>query len=251
MLREADGIAVAGLGANVRAWMSTRAGGVSAAPFEHLNLGRGVGDDPDAVLENRARCERLMQAPLCWLHQVHGAQCVHADTSAHAPQADAAYTCDTRMALAIQAADCLPVLFSAVGAQNQALAVAGAHAGWRGLAAGVLESTVAALRLAAPGATLRAWLGPCIGPQAFEVGGDVLAAFPGETARFRYTPRPLGDARWHGDLQGLAQDRLLSLGVSQVLREVACTFSEPSRFFSFRRDGRHSGRMAAFIRLLA
>jgi hypothetical protein len=240
---------VPGLGLNVRAAMSTRAGGVSAPPFDSLNLGRSVGDAPEAVAENRARVAAWMGAPAVFLHQVHGARCVMLDAHSGSEQADAAVSTRADLTLAIQVADCLPLLFSAVRGE-QAVAVAGAHAGWRGLAAGVIEATVAQLRATAPGCTLRAWLGPCIGPEAFEVGPEVKAAFPGGEAHFRFTPRPDGDARWHADLQGLALDRLAALGVHPVSRERASTFSDASRFFSFRRDGARSGRLAALIRLL-
>lgn len=241
---------VEGLGTNVRAAMSTRAGGVSRPPFDSLNLGRSVGDDPAAVAENRARVAAWMGAPAVFLHQVHGTRCVPLSEQAGDEQADAAVSTRSDLTLAIQVADCLPLLFSAVDAQGRALAVAGAHAGWRGLAGGVIEATVQTLRSTAPGGTVRAWLGPCIGPEAFEVGAEVRAAFPGGERHFRYTPRPDGDARWHADLQGLAGDRLAALGVNAVTRERASTFSDASRWFSFRRDAARSGRLAAFIRLL-
>jgi polyphenol oxidase len=238
------------LGPNVRAWMSTRAGGVSTGPFDSLNLGRSVGDDPEAVRINRERVAALMQSPLVFLHQVHGALCVTLDANSGAQQADAGISTRSDLCLGVQVADCLPALFSALDQNGRALAVAGAHAGWRGLAAGVLENTVLALRQAAPGAELRAWLGPCIGPEAFEVGEDVLASFPHGPEHFRFAPRPDGSARWRADLQGLAMARLHALGVQAVQRDATCTLSNPSKFFSFRRDGQRSGRMAAFIRLL-
>lgn len=243
-------LAVPGLGANVRAAMSTRAGGVSRAPFDALNLGRSVGDDPAAVTENRARVAAWMGAPAVFLHQVHGADCVELDEDADQARADAAVSRRHDLTVAIQVADCLPLLFSAVRGE-QAHAVAGAHAGWRGLAAGVIECCVARLRSAAPGCDIRAWMGPCIGPLDFEVGAEVLAAFPAGAEHFRFTPRADGDPRWHADLQGLAQQRLYALGVNCVGAEPASTVADASRFFSFRRDGARSGRMAAFIRLLA
>lgn len=253
MPSELPGIAVQGLGDGLRAWMGTRAGGVSAAPFDRLNVGRSVGDDPAAVAENRARVERHMGAPLCWLSQVHGTRCVVAKVGTGLEEADAAVTADPGLSLAIQVADCLPVLLAALDAQHRALAVGGAHAGWRGLAAGVLETTVARLREQAPGCRIRAWLGPCIGADAFEVGREVREAFDAEAladpALLRYAPRADGDPRWRADLQGLAAQRLARLGIHSVLRERACTLSEASRFFSFRRDGARSGRMVACIRL--
>ena len=250
MPSEDFGIAVDGLGDGLIAWMSTRAGGVSLPPFDSLNLGRSSGDDPAAVAENRARVARHLGAEPVFLRQVHGARCVVLSDSMLDEQADAAVCTRPDLAVAVQVADCLPVLFSALDAQGRAVAVAGAHAGWRGLAAGVLENTLSQLRESAPGAEIRAWLGPCIGPDAFEVGADVQQAFEGDEACFRFTPRPDGDPRWHADLQGLALRRLQRAGVNAPLRLPACTVSEPSRFFSFRRDGARSGRLAAFIRLL-
>lgn len=251
---EAFGIEIIGLGEGLRAWMSTRAGGVSQGAYASLNLGPSSGDAPAAVAENRARVAAHLGAPPVFLQQVHGARCVPLTPEAAGTEADAAVSTRSELSLAIQVADCLPVLFSAVDAEGRARAVAGAHAGWRGLAAGVLENTVAALREAAPAQAepveLRAWLGPCIGPQAFEVGPEVLAAFPADAACFRYTPRPDGDPRWRADLQAIAARRLQAAGVAQLLRLPACTVSHASSFFSFRREGRLSGRMAACIRLL-
>jgi YfiH family protein len=249
-MRSEHGIAVEGLGKGLVAWMSTRAGGVSQPPFDSLNLGRSVGDEPSAVAENRARVAALLGAEPMFLHQVHGTRCVPLSEEAGGQQADAAVSTRSDLAIAIQVADCLPLLFSAVDDRGRALAVAGAHAGWRGLAAGVIENTVTQLREAAPACSLRAWLGPCIGPTAFEVGADVQQVFEGDEDCFRYAPRPDGDPRWLADLQSLALRRLKGLQVDEVQRLKACTFSEPSRFFSFRRDGARSGRLAAFIRLL-
>ncbi len=249
------GLTPKALGTGVRAFMSTRDGGVSAAPFHHLNLGRSVGDAPEAVAENRRRVARHLAAEPVYLHQVHGSRCVILTGPTPEPlAADAAVTATPGLAVAIQVADCLPVLLTALDPQGRALAVGGAHAGWRSLSGGVLEATVAALRELAPdNFALRAWLGPCIGPEAFEVGEDVLEAFghradwPGH--HFRYQPRLDGTPRWRANLQGLARDRLHRLGVEGVFTEAACTVAEPLRFFSFRRDGAASGRMAAFIAL--
>lgn len=249
------GLTPKALGTGVRAFMSTRDGGVSATPFQHLNLGRSVGDAPEAVAENRRRAAAHLGAEPVYLHQVHGSHCVLLNGPTPEPlQADAAVTATPGVAVAIQVADCLPVLLTALDAQGRALAVGGAHAGWRSLSGGVLESAVAALRELAPdNFALRAWLGPCIGPEAFEVGEDVLEAFgqaPDRPGRhFRERPRLDGTPRWLGDLQGLARDRLHRLGVEGVFVEAACTVGDPLRFFSFRRDGAASGRMAAFVAL--
>jgi len=246
----------------VRALMSTRGGGVSTGPggaLASLNLGRSVGDAPEAVAENRRRFVASLRgsedaAPVrpVWLHQVHGAHVLALDAaSAEHPTtpADAVWTATPGVACMVGAADCLPMLFAA----RDGRAVAAAHAGWRGLAAGVLEATVAALAEGAGTrpADLQAWLGPCIGPRRFEVGADVLQAFgvaprPLHQPGFAYAPRPDGDPRWRADLQGLARRRLQDLGIGLIAAEEACTYEDASRFFSFRRDPA-GGRMAAAI----
>ena len=228
------------------ALMTTRAGGVSAAPFDSLNLGRSAGDDPAAVDENRRRFEAALGVPTRYMSQVHGthvARLTHADT--RSCEADAAITTEPGLACTMMVADCLPVLFAAPEARG----VGAAHAGWRGLAGGVLEATVAALCEAAGCLPheLSAWLGPCIGPRRFEVGADVLDAFgSAAAARFTAQPRADGSPRWLADLPSLARDRLQAVGVSQVSGGAWCTASDPSRFFSFRRD-RATGRMAAAV----
>lgn len=239
----------------VRAWMSTRDGGVSASPFDGLNISRAVGDDPDAVAENRRRFEAALGAPIVWLHLVHGARVVRIGRAdlGRSPltQADAAWTDEAGVACAVTAADCLPLLLSV----DDGCAVAAAHAGWRGLAAGVVEHTVQALCEGAGVGPdrLRVWLGPCIGPRAFEVGEDVWRAFerdgPSRARHFRPVPPKGGIPKWTADLQGLAIDRLQALGLQadrQVSRHHACTAEDASAFFSFRRDGR-TGRMVAAI----
>lgn len=234
----------------VGALMTTRQGGISAAPFDRLNLRHGIGDDPLAVAHNqRVVSEATGVAPV-WLEQIHGIEVVRltrADAQPGAPvhRADAAVTTERGIACAVQVADCLPVLFSAPGGR----AVGAAHAGWRGLAAGVLEATLAQVAAAAqcePG-DVRAWLGACIGPAQFEVGADVLEAFgvPGDApASPRFIVKSPG--KWLADLPALARDRLAAAGVSDITGAALCTASDPSRFFSFRRD-RLTGRMAALI----
>lgn len=237
----------------VGALVTTRAGGVSLPPFDSMNLGRSSGDAPEAVAENRRRYEASMGVPTVYLSQVHGTHVLRLTTADLRPgepqQADACITTEPGLACTVMVADCLPVLFAAPGARG----VGAAHAGWRGLAGGVLEATVAALCDAAgcaPG-ELHAWLGPCIGPDAFEVGADVLRAFgaaPGaEGARFVPSgPGTDGLPRWRADLPGLARDRLAGAGLRHVAGGHWCTVGDPSRFFSFRRD-RVTGRMAAGI----
>jgi YfiH family protein len=229
---------------NVRAAFSLRLGGVSEAPFDSLNLGAHVGDDPARVSENRQRVEvaLALPAPPRWLKQVHGANVLDAPPAADAaPEgADAVVLRHPGTVAVIQVADCLPVLLAAADGR----AVAAAHAGWRGLAAGVLEATVE--RLAEPAGSLMAWLGPAIGPAHFEVGDEVRAAFtqqdPGAAEAFA----PNARGRWQCDLVQLARRRLQALGVPQVYGGRWCTFADPARFFSYRREGR-CGRMGAFV----
>lgn len=236
----------------VGAAMSLRAGGASTGPWAALNLGVSVGDDAAAVAANRAAFAAALGARPVWLRQVHGVHVLHLEAdSAQQPDtpADAAWTDVPGVACTVQAADCLPVLL----ARRDGLAVAAAHAGWRGLAAGVLENTVAAL-CQGSGARpheLQAWLGPCIGPRQFEVGAEVLQAHgrdpaSADTPRFVRRPRPDGSLRWLADLQGLAHDRLAATGLTDISAAAACTVEQRSDFFSFRRDG-VTGRMAAAI----
>ncbi len=234
-------------GDRVGAVMSTRTGGVSQGAWQSLNLGVAVGDDAAAVAENRRRFEAALGVPTVYLRQVHGAHVVHlrpadANRTLHAA-ADGAIATEPGIACTVQVADCLPVLFAAPAGRG----VAAAHAGWRGLAGGVLEATVAALCSAAACAPheVQAWLGPCIGPRQFEVGADVVEAFAG-SPRFVPRPRPDGAMRWLADLPGLARDRLRALGLTQVSGGAWCTVEDASRFFSFRRDG-VTGRMAAAV----
>ena len=216
------------------------------------NFGRKAGD-PELARANRAGLAALLGARPIFLDQVHGADVVRLQPDWHddnAPRADAAVSTDPGLAVAILVADCLPVLFAAPGG------VAGAHAGWRGLAAGVLQNTVAELCDAAsckPG-DVKAWLGACIGPEAFEVGPEVVAAFgreplPHDQPGFLYRPNP--EPRWRADLALLARERLISVNVTQISGGQWCTLTDDSRFFSFRGEslGRPRGRMAACIAL--
>jgi YfiH family protein len=227
----------------VRAAFTLRAGGVSAPPFDSLNLGAHVGDSPAAVAENRRRMRARLNLPAepAWLEQVHGTRVADLETPEEAGSAaDAVLTRRAGRVCAVQVADCLPVLFAA----RDASAVAVAHAGWRGLAAGVLEATVAKLGMA--GGELIAWLGPAISARHFEVGDEVRAAFlardPAARAAFAANAR----GRWQCDLAALARQRLAALGVTEVAGGGWCTYADPARFFSFRRDGR-CGRMAALV----
>ena len=232
--------------AGVGAWMSTRYGGVSLPPWDSLNLGTAVGDDAAAVVENRRRFTARTEAVPIWLRQVHGTQVVRATRAladAEAPQADASWTDEPGVACTVQAADCLPVLLAA----HDGRAVAAAHAGWRGLAGGVLEAAVRALCAGAGIAPrqIHAWLGPCIGPRQFEVGADVLQAFGDDEDCF--VPR---GGRWLADLPQLARQRLQRVGVQHIGGGTWCTVEDGSRFFSYRRDGL-TGRLAAAVWLRA
>jgi len=228
----------------VRAVTSLRGGdGVSLPPFDRLNLGMNSGDDPAAVRENRRRLRGWLGLPgePVWLRQVHGTAVVRLPANAgpeagEGIEADASVTSDSNTVLAILTADCLPVVFAAVDGSE----IAAAHAGWRGLAAGVLEATVAAM--ATPPSRLRAWLGPAAGPKHYEVGTEVREAFiardPGADGAFLPT-RP---GHWHGDLYALARRRLAAAGVQAVHGGGLCTIADPARFFSHRRDAR-TGRL--------
>ena len=250
MKRPASWLAPAWASGAVGALMSTREGGVSSGPYASLNLGTAVGDDPDRVADNRARFAEACAALPVFLRQVHGTRVVRVGAGDARPgasplEADASLTTEPGVACTVQIADCLPVLFAAPEGQG----VAAAHAGWHGLSAGVLEATVAALCEAAHcrPEQIEAWLGACIGPRAFEVGADVLAAFgadrPGSDTNRFISLRP---DKWLADLAGLARDRLAAAGVARVSGGGWCVVEDASRFFSFRRD-RVTGRMAAAV----
>ena len=220
--------------------MTTRNGGVSTGPFTSLNLGLRVGDEPDNVARNRQRVHVLLPSEPKWLRQVHGTTALDAAEIDGEPTADAAFTRAPRVVCTVQIADCLPILLCDLAGT----AVAAVHAGWRGLAAGVIERTVAAMPC--PASALLAWLGPAIGPSAFEVGPDVLQAFVRTDSQADCAFLPLREGKWLADLFALARRRLAALGVSRVFGGGLCTYSDARRFFSHRRD-RVTGRQAAFI----
>lgn len=227
----------------VRCAFTLRTGGVSAAPYDSLNVGAHVGDTLEAVRENRRRVREALRLPgePVWLQQVHGTDVLDLDClPPEAPRADAAVARAAGAVCVIQVADCMPVLF----ASRDGSAVGAAHAGWRGLAGGVLERTVRALGVAPE--RLIAWLGPTISQQHFEVGDDVRTAFvsgdPASESAFVANAR----GRWQCDLYALARLRLAALGVRDVFGGGWCTYAETPRFFSYRRDGQ-CGRMAALI----
>lgn len=225
----------------VHALTTTRLGGVSLPPYDSLNLGDHVGDDPVAVGENRRRLAAELGLPEepRWLSQVHGIFSMEAASVSQGCEADASYTDKACVVCAVLTADCLPVLLC----DKDGKRVAAIHAGWRGLLNGVIEQTIAAMGGAGE---LMAWLGPAIGPQAFEVGDEVREAFLADapTASTAFVPSPSG--RWLADIYALARQRLQRAGVALVYGGEYCTYSEPERFYSYRRDGR-TGRMVSLI----
>jgi len=234
----------------VGALMTTREGGESEGAFASMNVGASVGDAPDRVAANRRRFAAACAAEPVFLRQVHGRRVVRlgaadADPGAAMHEADASYTTEPGIACAVQVADCLPVLLAAPSAR----AVGAVHAGWRGLAAGVVEAAVAAVcdAAACAPAELEAWLGPCIGRRRFEVGADVLEAFAGGPGAIDAGAfRPLRSGKWLADLPALARTRLAAAGVLGSDGAASCTVEDASRFFSFRRDG-VTGRMVAAV----
>lgn len=233
----------------VGALCTTRRGGVSSGPYgdmrgaDGLNLGTHVGDDPVHVAHNRHLLRSLLPAEPAWLTQVHGARVVDAAEAADAPEADGSVAVGRGLVCVVQTADCLPVLFC----DRLGSVVGAAHAGWRGLAGGVLESTVARMRSAGAGEIL-AWLGPAIGPKRFEVGAEVRDAFlarnPQHAQAFRDAPDQTG--KFFADIYALARTALAATGVDRVSGGERCTVGEPESFYSYRRD-KTTGRMAALI----
>ncbi len=227
---------------NIRAVITTRSGGVSQGPYHSLNLAEHVGDDPKAVAANRTLLRReleLEREPL-WLEQVHGCEVADGDAGVSGCRADAVTATRPGRVCAVLTADCLPLLLC----NRNGSRVAAVHAGWRGLAEGVIEAVLARFGEAPEG--LLAWLGPAIGPQAFEVGPEVREAFltraPADAGAFE----PNRPGHWLADLYVLARNRLQRAGVGFVGGGDSCTVSEPERFFSYRRDG-VTGRMASLI----
>jgi YfiH family protein len=227
---------------SVQALITTRAGGVSVGQYAALNLGDHVGDDPRAVSDSRARLRKDLGLPAdpVWLTQVHGTAVVDAGAAGAGASADASFATRPGIVCAVLTADCLPVFLC----DRAGTRVGIAHAGWRGLAAGVIESTVAAL--GAPYGELMAWLGPAIGPDAFEVGPEVRAAFVDRDAGAACAFQTGRAGHWFADIYQLARRRLHALGVHAVHGGDLCTFTDSARFYSYRRDGT-CGRMASLI----
>lgn len=253
--------------ANIKALQTTRAGGSSKAPYDSLNLGDHVGDDPLVVERNRILLNTLLPSEPVWLEQSHGIVVANADRADCLPQADACIARHRAAVCVVMTADCLPILLC----DQQGSVVGAAHAGWKGLAAGVIEATVQAMNVAPQ--NLMAWLGPAISQHAFEVGEEVRAAFvdADPQAVSAFTPSPcaegsprsggeptglplagvMGEGRgegkkWFADIYALARLRLNALGITQIYGGDRCTYREHEQFFSYRRDGR-TGRMGAFI----
>ena len=216
--------------------------GDSRPPFDHFNLAGHVGDDPAAVAANRARLRSLLPAEPLWLDQVHGITVLAAEQAVAGMKADASFARAPGVVCAVMSADCLPLLLAA----RDGSVVAAAHAGWRGMANGVIEATLAALGLSAE--EIVAWLGPAIGSAAFDVGDDVRVAFLQHDAQAALAFHALGQGKWLCDLYRLARQRLLACGVpaAQISGGDLCTYADARRFYSWRRDGR-TGRMVSLI----
>ena len=228
--------------ARVKAATTTRAGGSSQGRFTSLNLGEGIGDDPARVRENRQRMRRVLDLPSepVWIKQVHGNRVLNAGEAIDDLTADGSYCIAPGVVCAILTADCLPVFFC----DREGTRVALVHAGWRGLAAGVIAAAVSCLNV--PPGRLLAWLGPAIGPTAYEVGEDVRCAFLEQDKENAQAFVPGRPDRWMADLYSLARRQLTRVGVVKIYGGSFCTYGESERFFSYRRDGQ-CGRMASLI----
>lgn len=224
----------------VRTCITTRVGGKSAAPWDSFNLATHVGDDAEAVAANRVLLTEQLGCQPAWLRQSHSTRVVAADPQQEA-DADASWTATPGIACAVLTADCLPLLLTTTSADR----VAAAHAGWRGLADGVIENTLAALDV--PGEQILAWLGPAIGPQAFEVGEDVVAAFTDQDeSAWQAFEETANEGKYLANIYQLARMRLKAAGVQHIYGGDLCTLSDRKRFYSYRRDG-ETGRMASLI----
>jgi len=229
------------LPAHIHAAVTLRTGGVSQGGYASLNPAGHVHDDPQHVQTNRRIIRDMLHLPAepVWLQQVHGVQVLKADSSENSPVADASYTNQSGVVCAVLTADCLPVLFCG----DQGRIIAAAHAGWRGLLAGVLEQTLKSMACR----EVTAWLGPAIGPEQFEVGEDVREAFVSQNPANAAAFIALENTKWLADIYHLARIELGKFGVAQIYGGGLCTVSDSRRFFSYRRDGAATGRMASLI----
>lgn len=227
---------------NIKAFTTTRAGGFSQNAFASFNLAHHVGDETEMVKKNRAHLHDTMQLPNepVWINQVHGITVVPADKVSTVTTADASFTQQPNIVCSVLTADCLPVFFC----DKNATRVAVAHAGWRGLAAGIIEQTITALNIAAD--NLLVWLGPAIGPAVFEVGAEVVTQFCEGDPQAETAFKPSPNNRWLADIYLLAKQRLQKCGITAIYGGDLCTYSDNERFFSYRRDGQ-TGRMASLI----
>ena len=225
--------------ANVKAIQTTRLGGYSVAPYGSLNLGLHVQDDGLAVAKNRQLLSDYLPSQPVWLNQVHGVEVIDVTKSLCVQDADASFSKNKNVVCVTMTADCLPVLLC----NQQGTAVASIHAGWRSLCDGVIEATIKMMGVESE--ELMAWLGPAIGPDAFEVGSEVREAFIAQDAQADQAFKAYGD-KWLGDLYKIAKQRLNKQGLNKICGGGECTYSDPSRYFSFRRDGL-TGRMATMI----
>lgn len=228
---------------NVMAIQTTRLGGVSHAPYDSLNLGSHVNDNPKCVAQNRQLLSTFVPTEPVWLNQVHGVRVVDAALSDCFENADASYSLVKNVVCVVMTADCLPILIC----NKSGTIVAAVHAGWRSLCDGVIEETIKAM--AVPAEEVMVWLGPAIGPDAFEVGAEVRAQFIEKHKQAEMAFKEDGD-KWLGNLYQIAKLRLQSLGVKDVYGETLCTYTNSEQFFSYRRNG-ITGRMATMIWLTA
>lgn len=228
--------------AHIHAVCTTRIGGISQPPYDSLNLGDHVGDDPTAVAQNRHMLSQALTlpSPPCWITQVHGTRAINTQNWQAGDEADASYATTSNAVCAVMTADCLPILLC----DKQGHYVAAIHAGWRGLADGIIEATIA--QAPCEPSQILAWLGPAIGPQSFEANDDVRDIFLSQQPADETGFTPLQEQKWLVDMYHIARHRLATMGVSDVYGEADCTVRNPDRFFSFRRDG-ETGRMASLI----
>jgi purine-nucleoside/S-methyl-5'-thioadenosine phosphorylase / adenosine deaminase len=226
----------------IKAYTTTRAGGFSHAPYNSLNMATHVGDSLDDVLKNRQLLQSNLhlKKPIIWLEQVHGNTAISADHPIDSLAADAIYSRTEQTLCAVQTADCLPVLVCS----SSSYCVAAIHAGWKGLSNGIIETTINALAL--PPSDILIWLGPAIGPQAFIIGEEVFQAFLDKDQAAETAFQSIGNKQWQANLHILAQQRLHKLGITSIYGGNYCTFSDSSRFFSFRRN-QITGRMLSLI----
>lgn len=227
---------------SINAYTTLRTGGVSFRPYDSFNLATHVGDDPQLVAQNRAKLNEILSLPNdpIWIQQTHSTITLEATPATENKEADASFTYQPNTVCIVLTADCLPILFC----NRQGTYVAAIHAGWRGLANGIIESALKSISF--PLEDLLVWLGPGIGPTAFEVGNDVRTLFIQHQAEATSAFLPHNN-RWRANLYELAKLRLAQQGVTAVFGGDLCTFSDANRFFSYRRDGEKTGRMATLI----